>query len=168
MIAWSGNTERVFETVEDSRIALQEILQSFRQTRDNHNGIILPFIHLHKQLIKRIYLIGILVGQQLLHIVEEQNAPLGLLDIIIPLIYKSLIVNGIDHGQLWLLYNLLLVEIVTKDLGKHRLSCSRLTNNNRIDRYPDFCDILTRLEIGIGVHDGLQLSLHLIETDQSV
>ena len=63
VIAWSGNTERIFETIEDSRIALEEVFQSFRQTRDDHNGVILPLVHLHEQLIERVYLIGILVGQ---------------------------------------------------------------------------------------------------------
>ena len=168
MIAGSGNTERVFETVEDSRIALQKILQSLRQARDDYNGIVFPLIHLHKQLVERVYLIGILIGQQFLHIIKEQDTALSFLDVIVPFVNKPLVVDGIDHGQLRFLYNLLLVEIVTKDLGKHRLSRSRLTNNNSIDGYPDFCDILTRLEIGIGVHDGFQLSLHLIETDQSV
>ena len=168
MIAGGGNAERVLKTIEYSGIALKEILQALRQTRDDHYGIILPFVHLHKQFVERVNLIGVFVGQQFLHIVEKQDAALGLLDIIVPFVDKPLIVNGIDHGQFRLLYDLLLVEIVTKDLRKHGLSRSRLTNDNGVDGYPDFGYIFTRLKIGVGIDDGLQLPLHLVEADKSV
>ena len=138
MIAWSRETERVFESVDDCRVTLKKVLQTFCQTRNNHYGIIFPFIHLHKQLVERINLIGVFVRQEFLHVVKEQYATPGLSDVIIPLVHKPLIVHGIDHRQFRLLYDLVLIEIVTKDLRKHSLSRSSLTNDDGVDGYPDF------------------------------
>ena len=137
VIPWSRETERVFESVDDRWVTLKEVLQTFRQTRDNHDGIIFPFIHLHKQLVERVYLIGVFVRQEFLHIVKEQYAAPGLPDVIVPLVHKPLIVHCIDHRQFRFLNDLVLIEIVTKDLRKHGLSCSRLTNDDSIDGYPD-------------------------------
>ena len=168
VIARSWQTEGVLETVRDGRVTLEEVLQTFRQTRDDHDGIILPLVHLHEQLIQRIHLIGILVWQELLNIIEEQNAALSLSDIIVPFVHKPLIVNSVDHRQFRLLYDLMFVEIVTEDLGKHSLTCSRFTYDDSVDGDPDFGDILTGLKVGIGVDDRLQLLLHLVKTYQTV
>ena len=168
MIAWSRQTEGVLETVRDGRVTLEEVFQTFRQTRDDHDGIILPLVHLHEQLIQRIHLIGILVWQELLNIIEEQNAALGLSDIIVPFVHKPLIVNSVDHRQFRFLYNLMFVEIVTEDLGKHGLTCSRFTYDDSVDGDPDFGDILTGLKVGVGIDDRLQLLLHLVKSYQTV
>ena len=168
MIVRGRKTEGVFETVDDGGIALKEVLQTFRQSRDDHDGIILPLVHLHEELIKGVHLIGILVGQEFLHIVEEQDTSFSLLDIIIPFIHKPLIVDGVDHRQLWFLNDLMLIEIVTKDLSQHGLSCSCLTNDNGIDRDTDLSDVLTGLKIGVGIDDRLQLPLHIVKSYQSV
>ena len=168
MITWCRKTECVFEAVDDGRVALKEILQTLRQSGDHHNGIILPFVHLDKEFIKRVHLIGLLVWQEFLHIVEEQNSTLGFLDIIVPLVNKPLIVYCIDHRQFRLLYDLMFVEIVTKDLSQHGLTRSRLTDDDDVDGDPDVSDVLTGLEIGVGIDDGLQLSLHIVKSYQPV
>ena len=168
MIAWCRKTEGILETVGNGRIALQEILQALRQTGYDHNGIILPLVHLHEQFVKGIYLIGVLVWQKFLHIVKKQDTTLGLLDIIVPFVHKPLIVNSIDHRQFWLLNNLMLVEIVTEDLSEHGLTCSRLANDDGINGNPDFSNILAGLKIGIGVDDSLQLLLHFVKPYQTI
>ena len=143
LITRRRHTERILEAVSYSRVTLQEVLQTFRQTRDNHDWIILPLIHLHKEFVKRIHLIGILVGQEFLNIVEEQDAILGLLDILIPFIDEALVVHRIHHRQLRLLDNLMLVEVVTENLRKGSLSRTSLTYHDSIHRDSHVGNILT-------------------------
>ena len=71
IVVWRRQTERILETVGNSRITLQKVIQTLGESGDDHHGIILPFIHLDKELIQGIHLIGILIGQQFLDIVKE-------------------------------------------------------------------------------------------------
>ena len=116
LIAWCGYSECVFETILRGRVRCQEIVQALGQTSNDNDGIFVPFVHLDKQFIQRIDLVGVAVGQQLLDIVEEENAPLGVFHILVPLVDKALIVDSIDHRQLGLLYDFMLLEIVSNNL----------------------------------------------------
>ena len=133
LIAWGWQAECVLETVLRSRVCRQEVVKALRQSGNHDNGILVPFIHLDKQFVKRVHLIGIAVWQQLLHIVEEQNAVLGFLHIIVPLVNEALIVHRVNHRQLRFLDNLMLVEVVANHFGQCCLTRSGLTYNNRID-----------------------------------
>ena len=161
-------TEGILETVGHSRITLQEIVKTLWKTRNHHDRIIFPFIHFHKEFVKRIDLVGIFVGQQLLDIIEEQNAVLCLLDVIVPLIDKPLIVDGIHHRQLRLVDDLILIEIVADNLCQCGLTRSRLTDDNGIDGDTDLCNILAGTKEGIGIDNRLQLLLDAIKTYQLV
>ena len=55
-------------------------------------------VHLDKELVKRVHLVGVSVGQQFLDIVEEQYSPLGFLDVIVPFVNKPLVINGVNHS----------------------------------------------------------------------
>ena len=132
LITRRWHAERIFKAVGNSRIALKKIFQSLCQTGNNYDGIIIPLVHLNKQFVERIHLIGVLIRQQFLHVVKEQNAILGLLNILVPLINKALIVNGIYHRQLRFLDNLMLIKIVTKNICQGRFSRTRLTYYNSI------------------------------------
>ena len=87
--------EYILETVLRCWVVDQEVIQTFWETRDNHNRIVIPFIHLDKELVKGIHLIGIPVRQQLLYIIEEKESIFRLLDIVFPFIDKTLIVDCI-------------------------------------------------------------------------
>ena len=62
----------------------------------------------------------------------------------------------------------MLIEVITQDLCKSRLSCSRLTYNDGIHGDTDFCDILTRTQICISIHYGLELTFHFVKTNQFI
>ena len=155
LITWCRHTEGILEAVSYSRIALKEIFQSFCQTWDNHDRIILPLIHLHKQLVERIYLIRVFIGQQFLDIIKKQDAILGFLDIFIPLVDEALIVNSIHHRQLRLLNNLMLIEIVTEYFRQSGLTRTSLSYHDSIHWDADIGNILTGTQIGIGVDNRL-------------
>ena len=103
MIIGSGQPERVLEAVLHSRVALQEIVKSLGKACHDDNGIVVPLVHLDKELVKRVHLVGILIGQQFLHVVEKEEAATSLLDVLVPLVHETLVVDGINHGQLRLL-----------------------------------------------------------------
>ena len=165
---WCRQTEGILETVSHSGIALQEIIETLGESGNDHHRIVIPLIHLDKELVERIHLIGILVRQEFLNIVKEQNTVLRLLDVIVPLVDKALIVDSIDHGQLWLVYNLILIEIITEDFGQGSLASTRLADDDGIDGYTHLCNILAGTQEGVGVNDGLQLLLDTIQTYQLV
>ena len=122
-------------------------------------------IHLDKQFVERINLIGITVGQKFLHVVEKQDATLGLLDIIVPLIHEALIVNSIDHCKFLLRNNLVLIKIIPDNLRKHRLSSTRFTHYYGVDAKSHVGNVLTRMKKRIGIDNRLELLFHLIKTD---
>ena len=155
VVTRSRQTEDILEAVLGSWVVYQEIVQTFGQTGDNHNRIIVPLVHFDKELIQRIHLIGIAVGQQFLNIIKEQDTILRLLDVIIPFINKALIIDGINHRQLRLVNNLVLIEVITDNLRKRSLTSTCLTDDNRIHAQAYIHDILARMEIGIGVNDCL-------------
>ena len=130
VIDWQA--EHVLKAVLHGRITLKEVVQSLRKSRNDYDGIVVPPVHFHKELVERIDLIGILVGQQFLHIVEEQDAPPCLLDVLVPFVHKALIVHRIDHSQLGRVNNLTLIEVVADNAGKRRLACARLTYDNSV------------------------------------
>ena len=145
LITRSRQTECVLEAVLGSRVGSQEVIKTFRKTGYHDNRILVPFVHLDKQLIERVHLIGITVRQQFLYVVEEQDATLCLFHVVVPLVNKTLVVYSVDHRQLGLLNNLVLVEIVTNHLCKSRLTGSRLTYNNSIDAQAHIHDVLARM-----------------------
>ena len=161
-------TEGVLEAVGHGGVALQKVVEALGQTRDDDNRVVIPLVHLHEEFIQRIHLIGILVRQQFLHIIKEEYAVLGLLDIIIPLIDKALVVDGIHHRQLGLLDNLVLVEVIPQDLCQGSLSRAGLADDDGIDRDAHLRNILTGAQESIGIDNGLQLLLHAVQPDQFV
>ena len=168
LTAWGRQAEGILKAVLCRRVGYQEVVQTLRQTGNHHDGILAPFVHLDKQLVERIHLIGITVGQQFLHIIEEKNAILGFLHIVVPLVDKALIVYCVNHRQLGLVDNLVLIEIVAYHFCQGRLTRSRLTDNNRIDAQTHVHDVLARVQIGVGVDYRLQLLLHIGKSHQTV
>ena len=138
----SRQSEGILETVLSGRVGRQEVVKALRQTGDDDNGVLVPLVHLDKQLIQRVNLIGIAVWQQFLHVVEEEDAVTGILHILIPLVDKPLVVDGIHHRQLGFVDNLMLVEIVTEHLCQRGLSRTRLTDDDGVDTQTDIDDIL--------------------------
>ena len=63
LITRRRQAESILETVLHRWVTLQEIVQTLGKTCHDDNGVIVPFIHLDKQLVKGIHLIGILIGQ---------------------------------------------------------------------------------------------------------
>ena len=90
-------------------------------------------IHLDKQFVKRVHLIGITVGKQLLNIIEEEDASLGILDILIPVIDKALIVDGVNYCQFRFIDDAMEIEIVTENLSQQGLTRSCLADDYRVD-----------------------------------
>ena len=135
-------TEHILEAVLHRRVALQEIIKPLRQTGHNDDGIIVPLVHLDKKFVERVHLVGVFIGQQLLYVIEEQKTATGFLDVVVPLVNKTRVVYRIDHCQLGLLDNLLLVEVVAEYLCQRCLARSRLTDNDGVDRQADISNIL--------------------------
>ena len=160
--------EGVLEAVLHSRVALQEVVESLRQSCNDDNGVVVPFVHLHEQLVQRIHLIGILIGQEFLHIIEEEYSTLRLLDVVVPLVHEALIVDSIHHRELRLLDDLMLVEVVAYDSCQCRLTRTCLAYDDSIHRQAHYSDVFTRAQVGIGVNDGLQLCLHIGQANQLV
>ena len=48
MVIWSGKAEDILEPVLHGRIVFQEIIKTLGQSSHDHNGIIIPLIHLNK------------------------------------------------------------------------------------------------------------------------
>ena len=140
-----GQAERVLEPVLHSRVALQEIVKSLGKSRHDDDGVVVPLVHLHKELVERIHLIGILVGQQLLYVVKEQDAILCLLDVVVPFVDEAAVVHRIHHRQLGLLDDSVLIEVVANDFGQSCLTCAGLTNDNGIDRKTYLGNVLSRV-----------------------
>ena len=161
-------TEGILETVGYRRITLKEVIQTLGQSGDDNNGIIFPLVHLHKEFIQRVHLIGILVRQQFLDIVKEQDTILCLLDVFFPLVDKALVVDGIDHRQLRFVDNLVLIEIVTEDFCQSSLTRSCLTDDDGIHGDTHLGNVLTRTQEGIGIDNHLQLLLDIVKTNQLV
>ena len=92
-----GQVELIFESVCNGRVIVEEVIESARETRNHHDGVVFPMIHLNKKLVKRVHLVGIPVGKQFLDIVEKENATLGFFYIFIPFVNKPLVVNGVNH-----------------------------------------------------------------------
>ena len=168
VVVRSRQAEGVLEAVLHGRVALQEVIKSFRKSGNDDNGVVIPFVHLNEQLIQRIHLIGIFVRQELLNIIEEQDTTLCLLDVFVPLVNKALVVHGVHHRELGLVDNLVLVEVVAYDCRQCCLTSTRLANDDGVDRQAHHSDVLARAQIGIGVNDGLQLCLHIGQTDHLV
>ena len=93
-------------------------------------------IHFHKQLVQRIHLIGVSVGQQFLHIVKEQDSASCILHVLFPLIHKPLIIHGVNYRQLGFGDDAVLVEIILEDFGQLCLSGTSLTHDDGIDAQP--------------------------------
>ena len=168
LIARSGQTERVLEAVLGCRVGHQEVVETLGESGNDDDGILVPLVHLDKQLVEGVHLVGIAVGQQFLHIVEEEYSSPRLLHVVIPLVDKTLVVDGIDHRQLGLLDNLMLVEIVADDFSQGRLTRSRFTYYYSIDAQTNVHHVLARMQVSIRVDDGLQLLLHLVEPHHAV
>ena len=166
--SWGRQSESVLETILRRRVGSQEIVKSLGQTRNHDDGVVAPLVHLDKQLVEGVHLIGVAVGQQLLYVVKEQDATLGLLYVIVPLVDKSLIVHSVYHRQLRFINNLMLVEVVANHFCQCRLTSTRLTNDNRVHAQADIHYVLTRMKIGVGVNNGLQLLLHLVKANHAV
>ena len=168
LIAWCGQTEGVLETILCCRVCRQEVVQALGQTSHNNDGVFVPFVHLDKQLIQWIHLIRVAIRQQLLDIIEEEDAAFGITHILVPFFHEALVVDGIDHRQLGFRYDFILMEIVSNHLCQSGLTCTRLTNDNGVHAQTDIHHVPARMEIGIGIDNGFQLLLHVAETYQTV
>jgi hypothetical protein len=62
----------------------------------------------------------------------------------------------------------MLMEIVSYHLCQSGLTRTCLTNDNGIHTETDIHHVSARMEIGIGVDNGLQLLLYVVETHQAV
>ena len=160
--------EHILEAVLYSRIVLEKFLEALWQTGQDDDGVTLPLVHLHKEFVERVHLVRILIGQQFLHVIKEQDTVLRLLDIIVPLVHKALIVHSIHHGQFGFADNLILTEIVADNLCQGRLTRTRLTNDDGVDRQTYGCNILTCSQISICINDILQLRLHIVQAHKFI
>ena len=151
LITGGRQTEGVLKTILGSRIGYEEIVKSLGQTSHDDNRILIPLVHLDEQLIERVHLVRIAIRQQFLNIIKEQDSILCLLDIVIPLIDKTLIVYSINHRQLGLLNNLMLVEIISYDFRQSSFTGTCFTYYNSINTQADLHDIPARVEIGISI-----------------
>ena len=86
---------------------------------------------------------------------------MSFLDVIVPILNETLVVNGIDHCELGLGNDSLLIEIVADDFCERGLTSTGLSNYYDVNREPYDRDVLARAQIGIGVDNALQLCLHL-------
>ena len=93
----SGKIELVLESVGYGWVVGQKVVKTSCETGYNNDGVVIPMVHLDKELVKRVHLIGISVRQQFLDIVEKQYATLGFLDVIVPFVNKPLVINGVNH-----------------------------------------------------------------------
>ena len=115
-----------------------------------------------------LHLIRVAIRQQLLDIIEEEDAAFGITHILVPFFHEALVVDGIDHRQLGFRYDFILMEIVSNHLCQSGLTCTRLTNDNGVHAQTDIHHVPARMEIGIGIDNGFQLLLHVAETYQTV
>ena len=161
-------SEGVLETVLCCWVGGQEVVQSLGQSGNDDNGVLVPLVHLDKELVQRIHLIGVAVWQQLLHIVKEEDAPLGFLDVVVPLVNKALVVDGIDHRQFGFVDDFMLIEIVAYHLCQGCLAGTRLADDDGIHAQAHLHDVLSGMKVGIGVNDGLQLLLDIVEAYHAV
>ena len=168
MIVWRRQAEHILEAVLHRRIALQEVVKSFGQSGHNDDGVVVPLVHLDKELVEGVHLVGILVGQQLLNVVKEEDAVLGLLDIVVPVVDEPAVVYRIDNREFRLLYNLVLIEIFAQNLCKCRLARSRLTYYYCIHRKPHIGNVLSRAQIGVSIDNGFQLGLDFVQAYQFI
>ena len=143
LISRCGQVELIFESVAHRGVVGDEIVKTTCQSRYYHYGVVVPMVHLHKQLVERIDLVGIAVGKQFLNIVEKENAALRLLNVVVPLIHKACVIHRVHECEFWLCYNLVLVEIVPYHLGKHGLAGSCLTYYYCIDAQSHTGDVLS-------------------------
>ena len=88
-------------------------------------------------------MVGILVRKKFLNIVKKQNAVARFLDIVIPLVYKPIVVYSINHRQLSLFNDAMLIKVVTDNLCQDSLSCTCLTYDNGIDGKTNIGNILS-------------------------
>ena len=164
----NGQAEHILEAVLDGGVVLKEFLKTLRQTSQDNDRITLPFIHLHKEFVEWVHLIGILIGQQFLHIIKKQDTVLCLFDVIIPLVHETLIVNSIYHCQLGFTDNLLLTEIITDNLCQSRLTSTRLTHDDGVDRQANGGDIFSCPQISISINYILKLRLHIFQAHKLI
>src|SRR5574344_254117 len=111
-------TKLIFESVRYRRIVIKKIVKSFRQTGKHHDRIIVPLVHFNEELVQWRNLIGISVRKEFLNVIKEQYSTLGILNVIIPLINKTVIIDSIHYCQFRFFNNLMLIEIVTHNLSQ--------------------------------------------------
>ena len=62
----------------------------------------------------------------------------------------------------------MLIEVITHNLGQRSLAGTCFTNDDDIHRKTYISNILAGMQIGVGIDNGLQLSLHIVKPNQPV